>query len=112
MNRNIRWSALHLLILTILLLPIITAAKPSNLARIIGPLMGKRGETDDFENDVINRVRAVQDQKADLLARSGLDDPAFSCPLDSLFLSLEPQWQDVILEILRLASYEDGWGLK
>ncbi|XP_071825757.1 uncharacterized protein [Apostichopus japonicus] len=102
----------QLLLFTILLLPIITAAKPSNLARIIGPLMGKRGETEGFENDIMNRIRAVQDQESDILARTGLDDSTFTCPLDTLFLSLEPQWQDLILQILRLASYEEGWTLK
>lgn len=102
----------QLLLFTILLLPLLTAAKTSSLARIIGPIMGKRGETEGFENDIMNRIRNVQHQEADLLARTGLEDSSFTCPLDTLFLSLQPQWQDLILQILRLASYEDGWTLK
>ncbi|XP_072174028.1 uncharacterized protein [Diadema setosum] len=75
--------------------------------RVFGPMIGKRTQdAGDFKGEEVFDFNVPDDSQTTDTDQFDFRQPSTSCPLDSLFMQLTPEWQQMILKMMRRASYK------
>eukprot|EP00057_Strongylocentrotus_purpuratus_P024356 XP_011678830.1 PREDICTED: uncharacterized protein LOC105445241 isoform X2 [Strongylocentrotus purpuratus] len=80
------------------------AVEGQRFNRLFGPSMGKRTQTESAGEEVFDFNVPDDSQKTETSAFDFAKST--TCPLDSLFMQLTPEWQQMIMKMMRQARYK------
>ncbi|XP_030829469.1 uncharacterized protein LOC115919535 [Strongylocentrotus purpuratus] len=93
-----------LVVLTILAACNVGFSEAQRYNRIFGPMLGKRTQTESAGEEVFDFNVPDDSQKTETSAFDFAKST--TCPLDSLFMQLTPEWQQMIMKMMRQARYK------
>ncbi|XP_041460147.1 uncharacterized protein LOC121411461 [Lytechinus variegatus] len=103
LNLTSLWSWC-LVVLTLLAVWNIEGSEAQRYNRIFGPMLGKRTQTESAGEEVFDFNVPDDSQKTETGAFDFSKSSTY--PLDALFMRMTPEWQQIIIKMMRQARYK------